>query len=164
VLRRGLPCEHGPTCLKQQYIHMLASDIVRNDLDDDRNITGIPRQVEVVPKQPTTMTKASPAMVPCVNVTSSTVSEIKMTPMINVPLTLRNQKYKELSLLLRTEEQLSITLNFQCQLLKSLPATNLTNVQQLMLQNLLSKQDLPPYFSVSSQADNKRDSLKIFGL
>jgi len=56
-----------------------------------------------------------------------------------------DNKYQQLCLLTHVEEQLSTTLSFQCQLLKTLSSKELTT-QQSILHDMLSAQVLPVSF------------------
>jgi len=57
-----------------------------------------------------------------------------------------DNKYQQLCFLTHVEEQLSTTLSFQCQLLKTLSSIELTTTQQSMLHDMLSEQALPVSF------------------
>jgi len=77
--------------------------------------------------------------------------------MTNVSLLDCDNKHKQFCLLAHIEEQLSTTLNFQCQLLKSLLSVTLNATQQFMLNNLLHEQAL----SVTFRSAHAKTTIEI---
>jgi len=150
ALHRGLPCEHGPTRLKRQYSHMLASLPVRHDLYDDLHITGIPGQIVTTHTILSTSNTHTTTTSHVEQISVMTSCASNTVPMIQIPLALWNKRHTKLCSLTRMEEQLSTVFNFQCRLLKQLPAVGLTVEQQAMLQTLLQEHDLPLDFNVGT--------------
>jgi len=124
---------------------MLEREQVRTDLSDDLNITGILGQIDKL-SVPISAAEYISTSIQTAFEPSNVMSRNEVTSMTSITIADWQNKHKELCLLTKVEEQLSNTLNFQSQLLKSLPPVTLNAVQQLMLHNLLHRQALPVSF------------------